>query len=397
MAKLTALKVARDLPVGMHGDGDGLYLRVKSAGKGWIFRYRFAGRRRDMGLGVSPAVSLADARRRAADARRMIAARIDPIGAARAAAKVAGGIPTFREAAERYIAAHEDGWRNPKHRQQWKNTLATYAFPRIGTLSVADVAVGDVMRVLEPVWKTTPETASRLRGRIEAVIDWAIARDYRSGDNPARWRGRLQQLLPARSKVQRVQHHAALPWREAPAFLAALRKQPGTASRALEFAILTAARNGEARGATWGEMDLANAGWNVPASRMKAGRDHRVPLSPAALALLDRMLADHRAQHGAKAKPAAEAYVFPGQGPGRPLSENTVMALLRRIGRDDITVHGFRSTFRDWAAEATSYPREVAEAALAHANPDKVESAYLRSDHLEKRRRIMADWAKYCR
>ena len=398
--KLTALAVARDLPPGMHGDGGGLYLRVQVTSgdriaKSWLMRYRHAGRRRDMGLGAYPDVSLADARRKAEEARRMLAAGVDPIGAARAAASAAGGIPSFREAAERYIAAHEDGWRNPKHRQQWRNTLTTYAYPRLGGMSVADIAVGDVLRVLEPIWKVKPETATRLRGRIEAVIDWAIARDYRTAENPARWRGRLQQLLPAKSKIRRVEHHAALPWREGPAFLAALRERGGPAAACFEFAILTAARSGEARGATWAEIDLDAATWTVPGLRMKAGRDHRVPLSGAAIAVLERMLADHRAQHGAKAKPAPEAFVFPGGRPGKPLSENAVMALLRRMDRDDITMHGFRSTFRDWAAEATAYPREVAEAALAHVNKDRVEAAYLRGDHLEKRRRLMADWAEF--
>jgi integrase len=399
--KLTALAVARDLPPGMHGDGGGLYLRVQvTAGgriaKSWLVRYRHAGRRRDMGLGAYPDVSLADARRKAEEARRVLAGGVDPIAAARAAAAAAGGIPTFREAAERYIAAHEDGWRNPKHRQQWKNTLTTYAYPRLGGMSVADIAVGDVLRVLEPIWKVKPETATRLRGRIEAVFDWAIARDYRTAENPARWRGRLQQLLPAKSKIRRVEHHAALPWREAPAFLAALREREGPSAACLEFAILTAARSGEARGATWAEIDLDAATWIVPGTRMKAGRDHRVPLSEPAVAVLERMLATHRAQHGTKAKPAPEAFVFPGGRNGKPLSENAVMALLARMKRDDITMHGFRSTFRDWCAEATAYPREIAEAALAHVNKDRVEAAYLRGDHFEKRRRLLADWAGYC-
>lgn len=399
--KLTALAVARDLPPGMHGDGGGLYLRVQVTSgdriaKSWLVRYRRAGRRRDMGLGAYPDVSLADARRKAEEARRVLAGGVDPIAAARAAAAAAGGIPTFREAAERYIAAHEDGWRNPKHRQQWKNTLTTYAYPRLGGMSVADIAVGDVLRVLEPIWKVKPETATRLRGRIEAVFDWAIARDYRTAENPARWRGRLQQLLPAKSKIRRVEHHAALPWREAPAFLAALREREGPSAACLEFAILTAARSGEARGATWAEIDLDAATWTVPGIRMKAGRDHRVPLSEAAVAVLERMLATHRAQHGAKAKPAPEAFVFPGGRDGKPLSENAVMALLARMKRDDITMHGFRSTFRDWCAEATAYPREIAEAALAHVNKDRVEAAYLRGDHFEKRRRLLADWAEHC-
>ncbi len=396
--KLTALGVGRDLPPGMHGDGGGLYLRVQSVSgdrvaKSWLLRYRFAGKRRDMGLGQYPLVSLAEARRKADDARRQLAAGVDPIAAARAAAATASGIPSFREAAEKYIAAHADSWRNPKHRQQWTNTLVTYAYPIIGGMSVADIAVGDVLRVLEPIWREKPETASRLRGRIETVIDWAIARDYRTTENPARWRGRLQQLLPAKTKIRRVEHHAALPWREVPAFMAALREREGPSAACLEFAILTAARSGEVRGATWAEIDIAAATWSVPGARMKAGRDHRVPLSAAAVAVLERMLADYRAQH--EAQPAPDAYVFPGGRDRKPLSENATLALLQRMNRDDITTHGFRSSFRDWCAEATNYPREIAEAALAHSNKDRVEAAYMRGDHFEKRRRLMSDWAAF--
>jgi integrase len=261
-------------------------------------------------------------------------------------------------------------------------------------MSVADIAVGDVLRVLEPIWKAKPETATRLRGRIETVIDWSIARDYRTAENPARWRGRLQQLLPAKSKIRRVEHHAALPWREVGSFMAALRQRTGSAARALEFAILTAARSGEVRGATWAEIDLASATWTVPAARMKAGREHRVPLSAPALALLERARADYRAEHGKDAVPPPDAVLFAREG--ARLSENAMLEVLSRMRRDDVTTHGFRSTFRDWCAEATAYPREVAEAALAHVNKDRVESAYLRGDHLEKRRRLMQDWAAHC-
>jgi integrase len=263
-------------------------------------------------------------------------------------------------------------------------------------MSVADVAVGDVLKVLEPIWKQKPETASRLRGRIETVIDWAIARDYRTAENPARWRGRLQQLLPAKAKIRRVEHHPALAWQEIGAFMAALRAQAGSAARALEFCILTAARSGEIRGATWAEIDFAAAVWTIPGERMKGGRDHRVPLSDAALAVLMGLLAYHRERHGKHAVPAPDSLVFLGGRNGKRLSENAMLALLKRMGRDDITGHGFRSSFRDWCAEATAYPREIAEAALAHVNKDRVESAYLRGDHLEKRRRLMTDWSEVC-
>ena len=401
---LTPSSKACDRP-GRHHAGDGLYLLTRhgkpgaggaaSISKSWVLRYMLRGFRRDMGLGPYPVVSLADARRKAEDARRLIAAGTDPVDAARAAAAAAarGSVPTFEEAADRYIAAHRDGWRNPKHRQQWENTLATYAHPVIGRMSVADVAVGDVLRVLEPVWKDKPETATRLRGRIEAVIDWAIAREYRSGDNPARWRGRLQQLLPAKTKIRRVEHHPALDWRDVGAFMADLRARPAPAARALEFAILTAARGGEVRGARWSEIDLAGGVWNVPGERMKAGRDHRVPLSDAALAVLKSALAAHVELHAKP--PAPDRLIFEGGRRGRPLSENGFQMLLRRMDRADITSHGFRSTFRQWCAEATAYPREVAETALAHVNKDRVEAAYQRGDHFEKRRRLMADWAEF--
>jgi integrase len=403
---LDALAVQRTIKAGRHPCGPNLYLRVQATApdaagmvkvsKGWIFRYALAGKRRDMGLGPYPAVSLAEARRKAEDARKTVAEGKDPVAEARAAASAAGAIPTFEEAAARYIAAHEDSWRNPKHRQQWSNTLATYAFPVIGKMSVADVAVGDVLRVLEPVWKVKPETASRLRGRIETVIDWAIARDYRTAENPARWRGRLQQLLPAKSKVSRVEHHAALPWREVGAFLAQLRERTGPATRALEFAILTAARSGEVRGATWAEIDFSAATWTIPGERMKARRDHRVPLSDAAMAVLLGLRADHRERYGKNAIPAPDAFIFLGGRDGKRLSENAMLMVLKRMDRTDITGHGFRSSFRDWCAEATAFPREVAEAALAHVNKDRVESAYLRGDHLEKRRRLMQEWAAFC-
>ena len=292
---------------------------------------------------------------------------------------------TFDGCAKAYIAAHEAAWRNPKHRQQWTNTLATYVSPVIGQLPVAAVDTGLVLKVVEPIWSKKPETASRVRGRIEVVLDWAKVRGYRDGENPARWRGHLDHLLPAKSKVRKVEHHAALPYAQVGAFMVGLREQPGIGARALEFLILTATRTGETLGAIWNEVDIAARLWTIPAARMKAGKDHRVPLSDAALTVLKQM---HAIRHS--------DYVFPGGRDRRPLSEMALLMLLRRMERGNVTAHGFRSTFRDWAAERTSSPREVAEAALAHAIPDAVEAAYRRGDLFDKRRKLMAAWAEYC-
>ena len=396
-AGLTTMKVKTAAP-GRYGDGKGLYLLVRSAdARFWLFRYRRNGHMREMGLGSFADVTLAEAREKAADLHRKVKAGIDPLAEREARAfaeKVASHqatvrATTFADVADRYITAHEAGWRNPKHRQQWRNTLDTYAMPILGPLPVSDVDTGTVMRVLEPIWREKTETASRLRGRIESVLDYATAREWRAGANPARWRGHLDKLLPAPSKIAKVEHHAALPWREIGAFMATLMEQEGVAALALRFAIVTAARTGEAIGATWGEIDIARAVWTIPAGRMKASREHRVPLSGLALAVL-REAALFRSD----ASP--EAPVFPGGKLGKPLSNMAMLALLRRIGRDDLTAHGFRSTFRDWCAESTNYPREVAEAALAHTLDDKVEAAYRRGDLMEKRSRLMADWATFC-
>jgi integrase len=294
---------------------------------------------------------------------------------------------TFRQVADRYIAAHEAGWNNDKHRYQWRQTL-DIACEQIGKTPVASIDTGAVMRVLEPLWQQKTETASRLRGRIESVLDYAAARGWRTGDNPARWRGHLAKLLPAPRKIAKPEHHAALPWAEIGAFMVDLRDEDNVAARALEFAILTAARNGEALGATWAEIDIQARVWTVPASRMKAGKEHRVPLSDAALRVLEAMAPLRDDQAG--------GWVFPGLRRGKPLAGISPMALLRRMQRDDLTVHGFRSTFRDWAAEATNHPREIAEKALAHTVRDETERAYQRGDLLEKRRRLMEDWARFC-
>jgi integrase len=292
---------------------------------------------------------------------------------------------TFKQCAEAYVAAHRAGWRNDKHAAQWSATLETYAYPTLGGLPVASVDVGLVLKVLEPIWSTKSETASRLRGRIEAVLDWAKVRGFREGENPARWKGNIDHLLPARAEVKAVEHHAALPYAEIGAFMAQLRNQPGMGAFALRFAILTAARTGEVLGTRWDEIDLKNAVWTIPAGRMKAGREHRVPLSSPAVTLLEEL---------AKAK--AGEFVFFGQRTVKPLSNMALLMTLRRMKCDDLTAHGFRSTFRDWAAEQTSASREVAEAALAHTLADKVEAAYRRSDLFDKRRALMADWAAYC-
>lgn len=388
--RMNALTVSRAKEAGLYADGGGLYLQVTSPDvRSWIFRYR-RGRAtpRDMGLGSFRTVTLAEAREAALGARKLLAAGIDPIEARRnrrAEADLEGAkAMTFEAAAERYINAHEAGWRNKKHAEQWRSTLKTYAEPVIGRLPIQAVDLGLVMKVLEPIWTVKPETASRVRGRIESVLDWAAARGLRQGDNPARWRGRLESLLPARAKVRRVVHHPALPFAEVGAFTAALREQPGTATLALQFLILTAARTGEVIGARWSEFDMGAGTWTIPGERMKAGRDHKVPLSKPALAILKEMAL------------IGDEYVFPGGKQKKPLSNGAILKLLERMGRSDLTAHGFRSTFRDWCAESTGYAREVAEMALGHAIGDKVEAAYRRGDLFEKRRRLMADWAKFC-
>ncbi|MGH6680336.1 MAG: tyrosine-type recombinase/integrase, partial [Bradyrhizobium sp.] len=358
--KLSALQVIKATKPGLYGDGVGLYLRVtKSGAKSWVFRYMLDRRSHEMGLGAIHAVSLAEARQKAADARGLCARGIDPLASKSATAaekrlKEAIQI-TFKDCAEKYIAAHEKSWRNEKHRAQWRATLETYAHPVIGKLPVASVDTALVTKIIEPLWSTKPETASRLRGRIETVLNWAKARGYREGDNPARWRGHLDNLLPARSKVAKVEHHAALPYDELSAFLSDLRAQDGIAARALEFTILTAARTGETIGAKWSEINLGQGVWTLPAVRMKARREHRVPLAARVVEILS-----------AVGKRADDCFVFAGGKADYSLSNMAMLSVLRRMTRDDITVHGFRSTFRDWAAEQTNFPSEIPEMALAH-------------------------------
>jgi integrase len=377
--KLTARYVETAAP-GTHDDGRGLRLIVRPSGaRSWILRYQLDRRRRDMGLGRYPETTLAAARARALEIRREIdATRRDPLAEHRRAKGLA-----FKAAAEALIASKEPGWRNAKHRQQWGNTLASYVYPSLADRDVRAIDSQDVLAVLRPISTAKPETASRVRQRIEAVLDYAKAIGARTGDNPARWRGHLDHLLPKPGKVKRVEHHAALGWREAPAFMRELAKREGTAARALAFAVLTAARSGEVRGMRWAEIDDQDSVWTVPGGRMKAGKEHRVPLTAAARALL-----------GGRGAP--DGFVFPAaRGPGKPLSDMALTAVLRRMGRGDLTAHGFRSTFRDWAGETTAHPREVIEAALAHKLKDRAEAAYARGDLFAKRRKLMQDWADF--
>jgi integrase len=390
MAKLSALKVRTLASPGRYGDGGNLWFQVRDADhRSWLFRYTLHGRARQMGLGPYPDVPLAEARECARTCRAQVRAGVDPIDhrAADMQAKrqaATGGI-TFAGVAERYLAAHEATWRNEKHRYQWRATLTTAA-TAFGDKSVSAIGTGDVTGLLEPMWRKTPETASRLRGRIESVLDYARVHGWRAGDNPARWKGHLDHILPSASQVARVEHHPALPWRDIGAFMAALRPQPGVAALALRFTVLTASRTGEVIGARWVEMDLDSAIWSIPGDRMKAGRPHRVPLSAPCVALL-RAVEPYRTQG---------EWIFPGGKAGKPLSNMSMTMTLRRMDRHDITVHGFRSTFRDWCSEATDYPGDVAEAALAHVIGDKVEAAYRRGDLFDKRRSLMNDWAAFC-
>ena len=388
--KLTALGVARLKTPGMYGDGGGLWLQVTGKGaKSWIFRFTLRGKSREMGLGSAGTFSLAEARDKALACRKLCAEGLDPIEAKRAqqdeARLEAARAMTFRQCATSYIESQKAGWRNTKHAAQWTATLNTYAYPVFGDLPVQAIDTGFVMQALQPIWVGKPETATRVRGRIESVLDWAKTHGYRRGENPARWKGHLSNLLPKRSRVQQVEHHAALAYSQVAAFMADLSSREAVAARALEFAILTAARTGEVIGARWSEIDLEAAEWNVPAERMKAGSAHRVPLSQPALGILRRM-----------AEVRTGEFVFPGGWHGRPLSNMSMLMMLRRMGREDLTVHGFRSSFRDWASETTSFPSEVVEAALAHSIQSKVEAAYRRGDLFQKRRELMDAWAAIC-
>lgn len=387
--RLTALSVRHAKDPGYYTDGRGLVLQVSAVGtKSWIFRYRFGSKRHEMGLGSCEFVSLSRARELAQDCRQLLSEGRNPLverRQARATQIVARARQmTFDQCAAAYLKAHSSSWRNPKHAAQWSSTLATYATPVIGALPVDAIDTELVVKVLAPIWTTKTETATRLRGRIESVLDWATVSKFRHGDNPARWHGHLDFLLANPNKVAPVKNPPALPWLHMAAFMADLRRKEGVSARALEFTILTAARSGETRGAGWHEVNLAQRLWTVPAARMKAGREHRVPLSDAAIALL-------------RGLPDQDGLLFPGQK-RQPLSDMSLSAVLRRMGRPDITVHGFRSTFRDWSAEApgNAFPREVCEHALAHSLPDRVEAAYQCGDLFGKRIVLMQAWADFC-
>jgi integrase len=398
---LTPLQVKNANP-GRHVDGNGLHLLVKASGaRSWVLRYSLHGKTRDVGLSRCPEalvllaqsgreeLSLAQARDLAAIYRLKVRAGIDPLSEREqqaAASRVAQAQDeaaqlTFYDAAQSYLASRESTWRNAKHRQQWHNTLSAYVFPSLGALPVADIGTAEVLAVLEPIWKSKAETANRVRGRMEAIIDAARARGHFSGENPARWRGHLDKILPARQRLSRG-HHAAMPYDEVPVFLEQLRARKAVAAMALEFTILTAARTGEVLGATWEEVDFEKRTWTVPAQRMKAGREHRVPLSSRAVEVLN------------ETKKLGSDFLFPGQRGGK-LSGMAMAMLLRRMGHV-VTVHGFRSSFRDWAAEMTAFPHEVCEMALAHTIANKAEAAYRRGDIFEKRRLLMDGWEEFC-
>jgi integrase len=378
MGKLTARKVETAKP-GKYGDGGGLQLAVAPTGaKKWVLRFLWQGNAREMGLGSYPEVGLAEAREKAIAGRRLARSGVDPI----AERKQDRRVPTFGKLADEVVAEQSKGFRNEKHKAQWAVTLREYAAP-LRPMPVDAITTEDVLGVLKPIWTTKTETASRLRGRIERVLNAAKAKGHRSGENPAAWRGHLENLLPKRQKLTRG-HHAAMPYADVPAFVARLREREAVAALALEFAILTAARSGEVLGARWPEIDFDARVWTIPAKRMKSGREHRVPLSESAFAILEKL-----------GEARVSEFIFPGQGAGRPLAEMVLRRMLRRDA-DVVTVHGFRSSFRDWAGNETHFPRELAEAALAHVVGDKAEQAYRRSDALEKRRALMEAWAQWC-
>jgi integrase len=397
IGKLTALAVEKTRTPGVYADGGGLYLRVTGQGtKSWFYRFMLDGKAHWMGLGPVHTIGLVEARDKATDCRRLLLEGIDPIEARKAARMKArleaANAITFAHAAVRYVEAHRAGWRNAKHAAQWATTIATYANPIIGDLPVQAITTALVMQVLQPLWSEKPETASRLRGRIEAVLDWARVQGYREGENPARWRGHLAKLLPARAKVRKVKHHAALPYAEIGGFMVELRAREDVAARALEFTILTACRTGEVLGVPWGEIDLAARLWTIPAERTKTEKEHRVPLSGRAIAILKEM----RALRDGDERQDGATLVFPSTRHGMPLGDAAMLRVLATMGHSDLTVHGLRSSFRDWASERTNFPRDAAELALGHAVGDKVEAAYRRGDLFEKRRRLMDAWGAFC-
>ena len=388
MHRLTPRKVAT-AGLGTHEDGAGLRLVVSATGaRKWVLRYTLNGRRREMGLGSFPVVGLADARDKAADARKQVANGTDPIEARHIESVP---IPTFTSCAAHYIRAHRRGWRNAKHARQWVRTLKTYARPIIGSKAVDVIGTDDVLQILSEIWTTKNETAKRVQGRIESILDFAAARMWRDSLNPARWRGHLDKLLPKPSRVKKVSHHPAMPYADVPAFMAELKANGSLSALALRLLILTATRTSELLQARWSEIDMEARVWVIPADRMKARREHRIPLAEEAVEILNAI-----------ALVAGNSYVFPGARHGRPLSNMALLQLMRGMGfgvngdRGDYVPHGFRSSFRDWAGEVSSYPRDVAEMALGHVIQNKVEAAYRRGDLFAKRRLMMQDWARVC-
>jgi integrase len=384
---LTSARLRTLTKPGRYSDGSNLYLQVRSAeNRSWLFRYTRHGKAHSMGLGPINEVSLAEARDEADAARKLLRAGKDPL-TERHTAHIIARTRTFSEVADRYFAAQQAGWRSARYGKIWRASIANDVEPVIGKLPVEVIDTPLVLLCLEPIWRVKPDTASRVRGRIETILSYAIAHGWRDGPNPAVWRGHLQLMLPAPTKLRPVEHFAALDWREAPAFMAELRELDGIGAKALQFAILTAVRSGEVRGAMWGEIDTKAAVWTIPAARMKAGKPHRVPLSESALAAVSAP--------GVERGLVERGLVFPGRALQRPMTDVTLGRPLKRMGRGDLTVHGFRSTFRDWAAEATGHANHVVEQALAHTIGSAVEAAYRRGDLFTKRVVLMNDWASY--
>lgn len=385
--RLTALAIGKLVDPGYYADGGGLYLQISASGsRSWIYRFSLMGRAREMGLGPLSTVSLAAARKEAAECRSLVKQRIDPIDARdRHVIERTTEVVTFREAAESFIKARESTWNNKKHAKQWTSTMNAYAYPVIGDVAVGDITTEMIVRIIQPIWTKKGETARRVRGRIKAILDAETVLGHRSGENPARYSDHLDRVLPKVKKRQQIKHHPALPWEDMPAFIKELAGRPKRAARALHLLILTATRTNEIQFAKVGEFDLTAKVWTIPAERMKMKVEHRVPLSEEAV----RVVRDAMTR-------AKDGWLFPGYKPGKPLSNMAMLLLLRRMDRADITVHGFRSTFRDWVADCTDYPNELAEKALAHTVKSETERAYRRRDMLERRRQMMEDWARYC-
>ncbi len=394
MGKLTTKgvqKLVKESNHGMTNDGDGLYLKIgKGGGASWIYRFRWNGRLRDMGLGSYADKTLSNARESAAENRKLVKQGIDPLAVREQKNEKKSVTVTVTHCAARYIQSHRRSWRNAKHARQWVSTLKTYVRPVIGNLPVEEVTTQDILKILTPIWTVKNETAKRVQGRIENILDFAAAHEYRDQVNPARWRGHLDKLLAKPSRVQKVNHHPAMPYDQVATFMGSVQLYKSMSSKALLFLILTATRTSEVLNAEWKEIDIGKATWQIPAERMKANREHRVPLSKQAIDLLLSL-----------SRVKGNSFIFPGMKAGRPLSNMSLLQFMRGLGygpsgeKGNYVPHGFRSSFRDWTGEVTSYPRDVAEMALAHAIENKVEAAYRRGDLFEKRRAMMQHWADY--